>query len=95
MKCPICNKIIYLDKIAPTTICGHNWESIHHSCYKCNKDLVVVTKSDRIYMGSFSPNDHYYGYENIEIKVFDCIAKDYISCKGYKIDTGGLYAVRE
>lgn len=96
IKCPICNKVIYLDKIETVTMFKNNCnlESIHHSCYKCNKDLVIIIKRDRTYIGSFSPNDYFYGYKNIEYIVFDCIEKDYISCEGYRIDIGGgLYAI--
>ena len=94
IKCPSCNRIIYLDRIETVTIYGSNWESTHHSCYKCNKNLVIVLKTGKTHIGSFSSNDNYYGYKDIELKVFDCIEKDYISCEGYRIDIGGgLYAI--
>ena len=43
-----------------------------------------------------SSNDNYYGYKDIELKVFDCVSKKYISSKGYKFDIGGgLYAIQD
>lgn len=96
IKCPICNKVIRLDKIKTDTVYGHTWSGTSHSCPECKNVLIEVVCSDKVYLGSLSPNDHHYAHQRTDIKVFDCIEKDYVWCKGYKVDIGGgLYAIRE